>query len=99
MSKLDESVVEWIIREKRKGRRNKQIAETAGVSIRWVQKLWARYKDFQSVTYPRPMGRPVNGLPGRREHSAVLTVNDGQRRGGPKHGGPHRERDRHTYTA
>ena len=81
MSKLDESVVEWIIREKRKGRRNKQIAETAGVSIRWVQKLWARYKNSPSATYPLPMGRPANGLPGRREHSAVLSVNNGQRRG------------------
>ncbi len=81
MSKLDESVVKWIIREKRKGRRNKQIAETAGVSIRWVQKLWARYKDSSNITYPLPMGRHVNGLPGRREHSAVLAVNDGQRRG------------------
>lgn len=28
MSKLDESVVAWIIREKRKGRRNKQIADS-----------------------------------------------------------------------
>ena len=44
MSKLDEPVVEWIIREKRKGCRNKQIAETAGVSIHWVQRLWAGYK-------------------------------------------------------
>ena len=66
MSKLDESVVKWIIREKRKGRRNKQIAETAGVSIRWVQKLWARYKDSSNITYPLPVGRHVNGLPGRR---------------------------------
>ena len=34
MSKPDESVAECIIREKHKGRRNKQIAETAGVSTR-----------------------------------------------------------------
>ena len=74
MSKLDESVVEWIIREKRKGRRNKKIAETAGVSTRWVKKLWARYKDAPNVSYPLPMGRPVNGLPGRREHSAGSTT-------------------------
>ena len=74
MSKPDESVVDWIIREKRKGHRNKQIAETADVSTRWVQMLWARYKDLPNVAYPLPMGRPVNGLPGRREHSSVLTT-------------------------
>ena len=81
MSKLDESVVGWIIREKRKGRRNKQIAETAGVSIRWVQRLWARYKDSPNIAYPLPMGRPVKGLPGRLEHSSVLTAKNGRRQG------------------
>jgi putative transposase len=81
MSKPDESVVEWIIREKRKGRRNKQIAETAGVSMRWVQRLWARYKDSPNITYPLPMGRPVKGLAGRLEHSSVLTAKNGRRQG------------------
>ena len=98
MSKPDESVVEWIIREKRKGRRDKQIAETAGVSTRWVQRLWARYKDLPNVAYPLPMGRPVNGLPGCREHSSVLTAKSGRRQS-PNDGGAHREGNRHAYTA
>ena len=81
MSKLDESMVKWIIRDKHKGSRNKQIAETAGVSIRWVQRLWARYKDSPNIMYLMSMGRPVNGLPGRREHSSVLTAKNDQRGG------------------
>ena len=70
--KLDESQVKWMLGEKRKGTCNKKIAETMNVSVRWVQALWARYRDDQSMVYPYPMGRPENGLPGRREHSAIL---------------------------
>ena len=29
--------------------------------------------------YPLPMGRPANGLPGRREHSAVLSAAEKKR--------------------
>ena len=77
MSKPDGSVAEWTIRGRCKGRRNRRMAETAGVSIRWVQRLWARYKDLPNVAYPLSMGRPVNGLPGRRGHSSVLTAKSG----------------------
>ena len=49
MSKPDGSVAEWTIRERCKGRRNRQMAETAGVPARWVQRLWARYKDLPNV--------------------------------------------------
>lgn len=76
VGKLDEEQVRWIIREKLKGElSNGTIAETQGVSVRWVQKLWARYKRRKpsDIVYPAPMGRPGNGLPGRREHSAVLS--------------------------
>ncbi len=74
VSKLDESQVDWILREKRKLTSNKEIVETMGISVRWVQLLWARYKNANNVQYPYAMGRPIIGLPGRREHSAVLSV-------------------------
>ena len=74
MKKLDKSKVEWIIREKRKGTHNRKIAETAGVSVRWVQKLWRRYKDKDWIEFPIPMGRPKGCAPGRQEHSAILSA-------------------------
>ena len=74
VGKLDQSVVEWIVREKRKGVKNAVIAETAKVSARHVQRLWRRYGSAPGIEYPRPMGRPKNGLAGRREHSAVLSA-------------------------
>ena len=76
MKKLDESKVKWIILQKRKGETTSSIAETMNISTRWVKKLWARYRytDPGRIIYPAPMGRPEDGLPGRREHSAVLTA-------------------------
>ena len=57
MAKLDPSMIAWIVREKKKGTRNRVIAESMGVSIRWVQALWARHKKTGEV--------PVLGSPGR----------------------------------
>ena len=38
------------------------------ISTRWVKKLWARYRytDPGKIVYPAPVGRPENGLSGRR---------------------------------
>ena len=41
MRKLDKSKVQWIINEKQKGNSNRIIAETVGISTRWVKKLWS----------------------------------------------------------
>ena len=74
--KLDEEQVRWIVRQKANGQMgNAQIAESMGVSDRWVRKLWSRYRSTrpEDITWPPLMGRPVGGLPGRREHSAVLS--------------------------
>lgn len=83
MKKLDKSKVNWIIQEKRKGAKtNKQIADSMGVSVIWIKKLWSRYRNCMGpITYPAKMGRPENGLPGRREHSAVLSVRGKHRKG------------------
>ena len=76
MKKLDESKVRWIISQKRRGATNAYMAETMNVSVRWVKMLCARYRNVEidRIAYPVPMGRPRDGLPGRREHSAVLTA-------------------------
>ena len=50
-----------------------------GISKRWVQKLWARYKytEPDQLVYPKPMGRPQKSLPGRLEHSAIVNTRQG----------------------
>ena len=73
MQNLDKAKVEWIVCQKRSGAKNASIAASMGISVRWVQKLWARYKDKDAVAYPEPMGRPPHPPPGRREHSAILS--------------------------
>ena len=82
--KLDETKVRWIVREKSKGElSNAQIAQSMEVSIRWIQKLWARHKTHitGTISHPAPMGRPENSMPGRREHSAVLSARQGEHEG------------------
>ena len=76
MKKLDESKVRWIIRERRKGTSSEVIAETVGISVRWVQRLCRRYHDIPiyNIYYPYTLGRPPKSLPGRCEHSAVLSA-------------------------
>ncbi len=74
MKKLDESKVRWILSEKDKGSTNSCISKAMGVSPRWIRRLYSRYKgqERSSVAYPMHTGRPACGLPGRKEHSAVL---------------------------
>ena len=83
--KLNNSKVQWIVREKRKDNlTNAKIAESMGISVRWVQKLWSRHKNHhqvQEISHHKPMGRPQNGMPGRMEHSAVLSAGSLERAG------------------
>ena len=76
MKKLDESKVKWIIRESRKGTPSSTIAKNAGISVRWVQKICRRYSGvpMDKISYPETLGRPKKSLPGRLEHSAVLSA-------------------------
>ena len=74
--KLSQSQVQWIVREKARGEMtNSEIGRLTGVSAVWVRKLYARYRHQKPsrISYPAPLGRPAGSLPGRREHSAVLT--------------------------
>ena len=52
-----------------------QIAQTMKVSASWVRRLWRRFEGCEpkDIKYPARMGRPNNGIPGRREQSAVLS--------------------------
>ena len=76
MKKLDESKVRWIVRESRKGTPKSTIAKNAGISVRWVQKICRRYSGVSigKISYPGTLGRPKKSLPGRLEHSAVLSA-------------------------
>ena len=74
MKKLDQSKVEYIVAEKRKGTKNAIIAESMGITIRYVQKLWARFKNTPKdmIVFPARMGRPHRSPPTRNEQSVVL---------------------------
>ena len=74
MKKLDQSKVEYIIAEKRKGTKNVIIVESMGITIRYIQKLWARFKNTPKgkIVFPARIGRPHRGPPTRNEQSIVL---------------------------
>ena len=76
MKKLDQSKVEYIVAEKRKGTKNHTIADAMGITVRYVQMLWARFKGTpkDKIVFPAPMGRPRRGPPARSEQSAVLSA-------------------------
>ena len=76
MSKLDVSKVQWIVRQRRNGMPVTEVAETMGVSGRWVKKLAHRYAGvaIDDIVFPHPMGRPRGGLPGRLEESTALSA-------------------------
>ena len=61
---------------KRGGTKNHAIAESMGITVRYVQKLWARFKNTpkEKIVFPSPMGRPRWGTPTRSEQSAVLAA-------------------------
>ena len=65
MKKLDQSKVEYIVAEKRKGTKNVIIAESMGIAIRYVQRIWAGFKNTPKVkiVFPARMGRPHRSLP------------------------------------
>ena len=65
MKKSDQSKVEYIVAEKRKGTKNVIIAESMGITIRYVQKLWARFKNTPKgkIMFTARMGRPHRSLP------------------------------------
>ena len=53
---------------------NGAIAKAMHVSVRTVQYPWARFRYTRpdGIVYPERRGRSQDGLPGRREHGAVV---------------------------
>ena len=46
VNKLDEDQAGWIVGQNRNGARpNRELAETFGISMRWVQKLCSKYRN------------------------------------------------------
>jgi len=77
--KLDRSKVRWIIRRKLDGTmHNRQIAETVDISVTWVQKLWAGYRNTNpaDIIFPENMGRPKKGRYGHRERNRLSRMNE-----------------------
>ena len=61
---------------KRKGTKNQIIAEAINVTVRYIQKLWARFKHTleEKIVFPARMGRPPREPPTKAERSAVLAA-------------------------
>ena len=57
MQKLDPIQISWIIKSKEVGAKNADVASSMKISVRWVQKLYSRYRSTGTV--------PVLGKPGR----------------------------------
>ena len=76
MKKLDQSKVEYIAAEKRKGSKNATIAGTVGISVGCVQRLRAGFKNAPKdrMVFPADTGRPLRGPPAREGQSAVLSA-------------------------
>lgn len=56
---------EWIIRQKIKGElTNQEIADSQGISKRWIQNLWANHKQNGSeILNSKPLGRKADEIP------------------------------------
>ena len=69
VKKLDLSKVEHMAAEKRKGAKNQIIAASMNITVRHVQKLWARFKHTPEgkIVFPARTGRPPRGPPTRAE--------------------------------
>ena len=57
MQKLDPIQISWIIKSKEDGAKNADVASSMKISVRWVQKLYSRYRRTGAV--------PILGKPGR----------------------------------
>ena len=55
---LEQRQIEWIIKAKNEGRRNVDIANVQGVSVRRVQQLYSAYRRSGSIPVLKKPGRP-----------------------------------------
>jgi putative transposase len=55
---LDQSQIEWIIKAKKEGKRNAEIARAQGISVRRVRQLYSQYRKTGTVPVLKRPGRP-----------------------------------------
>ena len=72
--KLTDKTIRYTIRQLRKGRGTRVVAEEFGVTQRHSQRLWAEYIRTGNVHVQRPAGRPADPEPSEQEIQAVLDV-------------------------
>jgi putative transposase len=58
MAKLDPVKISWIVHQKEKGTCNQVIAHSMNVSVRWIQKLYSRYRSTGIIPVLQHPGRP-----------------------------------------
>lgn len=78
--KLDPVKLEWIIRQKEKGIKNRTIADSMKVSVRRVQELWSTYRETATVPELKRPGRS-RIRPSDEEESMVAKAYAEYRRG------------------
>ena len=72
--KLTDRAIRYAIRQLKKGRGTRVVAEELGVTQRHIQRLWAEYTRTGNVHVQRPAGRPADPEPSEQEIQAVLDV-------------------------
>ena len=72
--RLTDRAIRYAIRQLKKGRGTRVVAEELGVTQRHIQRLWAEYLRTENVHVQRPAGRPADPGPSEQEIQAVLDV-------------------------
>ena len=72
--KLTDRAIRYAIRQLKKGRGTRVVAEELGVTQRHIQRLWAEYLSTGKVHVQIPAGRPADPEPSEQEIQAVLDV-------------------------
>ena len=71
-SKLTDKAIRYIVRQMKKGRRSKDVAEETGVTQRHARRLWAEYLRTGTMPALGSAGRPKGSGPSDEEVQAVL---------------------------
>lgn len=59
---LDQSQIEWIIKAKKEGKKNQDIASIQEVSVRRVQQLYGEYRRTGTIPSLKRAGRPKSEI-------------------------------------
>jgi transposase len=72
--KLTDRAIRYAIRQLKKGRGTRVVAEELGVTPRHIQRPWAEYARTGNVHVQHPAGQPADPEPPEQEVQAVLDV-------------------------